>query len=478
MAQVGIIVVSYRTDPRPLFASILTTGHEIRWYLFVHGQDSLLRSHLDAFAAANNSRYFPYGVNRGLARSWNEGVAASLADGNEATLIVNDDLFFYDGGFDAFVDFVLAESRRVPDFGLVMLYGMEPRQSTYSGSAAPEQLKQILTLGACFALGRGAVEKIGYFDENFWPAYFEDFDYHYRLGLAGVPLLRDKRALLQHQRSATIRHDRFLSLLHPERLRRCEAYYIRKWGGRPDHETFVSPFNDRNFDYYIAEQRSAAPYGADHARADLAAAATAGFLEFHFGEELLGILARHQCSMGRYLEWSGGEGTAILAEYARMRSCQFFLSIDDSRDRLRRTAASVPRYPFLHFRFIESTLSHDVAGDAEFPYVSYPLGLTLRFDVILVAGRWRIECALTAARSLAEGGLMIVCNEERASRRALRRQLRQRGDADGAAALGDWDSSGRRALAQVYEVVEDGGRFLVLRPKRRQTIIPQQAAAG
>jgi hypothetical protein len=32
-----------------------------------------------------------------------------------------------------------------------------------------------------FAINRACVDNVGFFDENFFPAYFEDNDYHYRL---------------------------------------------------------------------------------------------------------------------------------------------------------------------------------------------------------------------------------------------------------------------------------------------------------
>jgi GT2 family glycosyltransferase len=96
---------------------------------------------------------------------------------------------------------------------------------------------------------------VGYFDQNFWPAYFEDADYFRRLELSGVPNLWDERILLEHNRSQTVRADFLLRKLHDERTRRNETYYIRKWGrfaglgwtGRATRpRTFNHPFNDPN----------------------------------------------------------------------------------------------------------------------------------------------------------------------------------------------------------------------------------------
>jgi hypothetical protein len=108
-SKIGVVVISYNADPEPLFNSMLPSKHDVRSYVFLHDHESGLKAKLEAITASINSRYFPYGKNRGVSRSWNEGLRASFDDGNEATLLINDDLFFYDGGFDEFADFVLSD---------------------------------------------------------------------------------------------------------------------------------------------------------------------------------------------------------------------------------------------------------------------------------------------------------------------------------------------------------------------------------
>jgi GT2 family glycosyltransferase len=216
VSRIGLIVISYNADPEPLFSSMLPSKHDVRSYVFLHGQNAGLKAKLEAITAAINSRYFAYGVNRGVSRSWNEGLHASFDDGNEATLLVNDDLFFYEGGFDAFADFVLSERRRVPHFGTICAFGLD------TGTAGPVGAGKFYQRphwqgAACIAVGERAIEAIGYFDQNFWPAYFEDADYFRRLDLSGIPALWDERILLEHNRSQTVRADFLLKRLHDER---------------------------------------------------------------------------------------------------------------------------------------------------------------------------------------------------------------------------------------------------------------------
>jgi GT2 family glycosyltransferase len=93
-----------------------------------------------------------------------------------------------------------------------------------------------------FGISRAVVEKVGIFDENFMPAYFEDNDYYRRCKLAGVPM-RDVPSGVKHRRSATIRS----CPLYVEENRRTfplnAEYYQRKWGGLPGGEAFTTPFD-------------------------------------------------------------------------------------------------------------------------------------------------------------------------------------------------------------------------------------------
>jgi GT2 family glycosyltransferase len=87
-----------------------------------------------------------------------------------------------------------------------------------------------------------AVERVGFFDENFHPIYCEDADYEYRCDLAGV-----ERYFIDgtttHVVSATIEDPAYRAKnarTYPEN----RAYYRAKWGGDlRGGETFTSPFD-------------------------------------------------------------------------------------------------------------------------------------------------------------------------------------------------------------------------------------------
>lgn len=94
-----------------------------------------------------------------------------------------------------------------------------------------------------FAMRRRLVDQIGFFDEHFFPAYFEDNDYTWRMKLAGFKHhVVDGKA--DHVGSAS------LHCLPDEEQRefgrvfdKLRLYYFQKWGGRPGEERYKRPFN-------------------------------------------------------------------------------------------------------------------------------------------------------------------------------------------------------------------------------------------
>jgi GT2 family glycosyltransferase len=93
-----------------------------------------------------------------------------------------------------------------------------------------------------FALGSEVIDRVGWFDENFTPAYYEDNDFDYRCRLAGVRM----KALptgMTHRVSSTLRDDPLYKEQNSKTFESNKAYYLKKWGGQPYMEKFTSPFD-------------------------------------------------------------------------------------------------------------------------------------------------------------------------------------------------------------------------------------------
>ena len=129
--------------------------------------------------------------NLGVAKSWNIIIQKALELGYQRVLILNDDVY-------------LGKNR-----------------------------KEVISTFA-FQMYDG-------FDENFYPAYFEDKDYMYRLKIEGGYCIEDESLdPLIYRNSMTIKKDIELN----NNFATNEQLYIAKWGGLPNEEKFKTPFDD------------------------------------------------------------------------------------------------------------------------------------------------------------------------------------------------------------------------------------------
>ena len=83
--------------------------------------------------------------------------------------------------------------------------------------------------------------KVGYLDENFFPGYFEDNDYRYRIIQSGasvdtIPLQAD------HDRSSTLNSSTEFQKKNQYTFQKNYKYYVEKWGGSPTQEKHDRPF--------------------------------------------------------------------------------------------------------------------------------------------------------------------------------------------------------------------------------------------
>lgn len=91
-----------------------------------------------------------------------------------------------------------------------------------------------------FILSVETFKKVGNFDENFFPAYFEDNDYFRRMQLANIPIIMNPMLNpVIYRNSMTIQKSPELN----NGFEKNRQYYISKWGGQPTQETFSTPFN-------------------------------------------------------------------------------------------------------------------------------------------------------------------------------------------------------------------------------------------
>lgn len=178
---------------------------------------------------------------KSVAASWNAGVKQAIADGMDYVFVANDDILLSETCVDRMVD-----AFDDPDIGLITgtdckFLVNEPRDivtyevDDYSVVSGPDF--------ALFAIRPECFVEVGDFDEEFKPAYFEDNDYCRRLVVHNRwKVLRHAGASFYHYGSITQNTTGPTPVCPGPKFERNRDYYIRKWGGMPNEEKFLTPF--------------------------------------------------------------------------------------------------------------------------------------------------------------------------------------------------------------------------------------------
>jgi GT2 family glycosyltransferase len=228
--------------------------HEVRVDLFLHSRHPATVAACEVVARLPSVVFYDYGWNRGVSNSWNEGILNAYGAGADVVIVVNDDIHFSAGD----VGRIAMRALKFRDHYIISCAGYHRRLK-----------RQLPSHGySCFAINPIALERIGCFDQNFFPSYCEDQDYAYRAKLAGLHEENCPDTNISHGGSDTIFGDPMLSLQNRMTHGRNMQYYLRKWGGPGGQERWNNPFNNPQIDYRISSDRRNAPYGAPHDRTD------------------------------------------------------------------------------------------------------------------------------------------------------------------------------------------------------------------
>jgi len=84
-------------------------------------------------------------------------------------------------------------------------------------------------------------DRIGWFDERFVPAYYEDNDFGYRMHLAEISRHTVPSRYFHHMSATLKQYSPEERRAHDAAFERNRSLYARKWGGLPGHETRSVP---------------------------------------------------------------------------------------------------------------------------------------------------------------------------------------------------------------------------------------------
>lgn len=171
-----------------------------------------------------------YDDNIGVSRGWNQCFDRALAAGVDNLIISNDDIVFEPGSIQTLID------NFHPDDDLITMTNTRDGVSGTGWSDSADF--------SCFLVcPQRFVPKLGAFDENFSPAYFEDNDMAYRINLSGGRYRQILDARMYHAGSVT-QNFNGIPVVTGQMFEANRNYYNLKWGGNPTEEKFSTPFND------------------------------------------------------------------------------------------------------------------------------------------------------------------------------------------------------------------------------------------
>lgn len=170
----------------------------------------------------------------GLAAVWNLGIVKARELGFSLFLILNNDIILSP-------DAINNMAKKMKTGKYVMVTGV----NQHEGCAKPEDmlLKNTKYIEdepdnyhpdfSCFMINNKTIDKVGWFDENYAIAYFEDNDFHARIALSGEKAISTISAIYYHFESKTVQMNPQLSTIIKQAFERNRDYFEEKWGVRP-----------------------------------------------------------------------------------------------------------------------------------------------------------------------------------------------------------------------------------------------------
>ncbi len=230
-----------------------STRHDVWIYLSLHSTRPDVIRVCGTICQQYRTQYFPYGYNRGLARSLNDAMLFAWAEGADVVINCNDDVTWGEGDVDRLAEAAM-DQRQYYAVSASGWHGGRPERDS---------------MGYCvIAFNPISLSRIGCFDENFFPAYFEDVDHHRRAKLAGLLEGHCEQTGCYHEGSLSLSLDHEFRIENDRSFQLNQRYWQRKWG--PAGAEYGTPF-DAGGEVRIAPEDRRAPYGPGRDRDDLVA---------------------------------------------------------------------------------------------------------------------------------------------------------------------------------------------------------------
>jgi GT2 family glycosyltransferase len=190
-----------------------------------------------------------------LSEAWNYGIMEASKDLDcEYFFIINNDVIFHKDTINNLIDslihtqYAMVTCNNVaPKMSLDEFKNMNIDNNSDFDFLPITNWREEGPDFSAFMINRKTINDIGWFDENYKPAYWEDCDYHIRIQRANKHARRISRSPFYHFGSVTARNTGVTSGY-------SERIYIEKWGSINhgevmDGQGFLNPYNDNNKNY-------------------------------------------------------------------------------------------------------------------------------------------------------------------------------------------------------------------------------------
>lgn len=238
-----IIPVLNCLDYTKKLLSTIKTKYKYKLILINNGSTDETGVFFNKLKNQKDTTVFNFNTNYGVGPSWNLGIKIAIQKFScNKFFIPNNDILLNENTID-----LLCEAIESPKTALISARDISGEvnypeeviniktENTGKTSEAPEF--------SCFMLKKETIKEVGFFDEKFYPAYFEDNDYHYRIRLKGKVALKLHKAVYFHFGSRTIKSNEEVRNKSNIGYMINREYFFKKWGGEPGHELYKTPFN-------------------------------------------------------------------------------------------------------------------------------------------------------------------------------------------------------------------------------------------
>ena len=235
--------VSYTID---FLKSLETTPIDIKIFIIDNASTDDSKRTIQQISFKFPIRFYSFPKKVSVSETWNKGISLAINEQFDYFIIANNDIIVRKDT----ISNLFAEYKK----GEVDLLTAK----NYQGKIEKDRLFMLnptpaLTTPIDFSFimfHKKVIEKVGLFDTNFFPAYFEDNDFTARLWLAGMNAFALTSAVMYHIGSVT-QNQTHPGVCTQDQFRHNQQLFILKWGYAPVHKHlqglkryYQHPYND------------------------------------------------------------------------------------------------------------------------------------------------------------------------------------------------------------------------------------------